>query len=141
MEKQLEQRKIIVNFRVTQTEKKELLMKAEQAHMSLSSYIVALSSNKKIVVTEKIPELLLEITRIGTNVNQIAHICNSQRYAKTEQLQEVLKSLGEVKSIMNKILQEIYSDDETVIAKRTDKRTETMDKKLDTILQLLTEDK
>lgn len=141
MEEQLEQRKIIVNFRVTQTEKKELLMKAEQAHMSLSSYIVALSSNKKIVVTEKIPELLLEITRIGTNVNQIAHICNSQRYAKTEQLQEVLKSLDEVKSIMNKILQEIYSDDETVIAKRTDKRTETIDKKLDTILQLLTEDK
>lgn len=130
-----------IEVRVTPSEKKELLMKAEQAHMSLSSYIVALSSNKKIVVTEKIPELLLEITRIGTNVNQIAHICNSQRYAKTEQLQEVLKSLGEVKSIMNKILQEIYSDDETVIAKRTDKRTETMDKKLDTILQLLTEDK
>ena len=75
-------KKVLINFRISLEEKKKLQAKAKQAHMSISSYIIALSENKKITVAENIPELLLEITRIGTNINQIAHIGNSQKYVK-----------------------------------------------------------
>lgn len=80
--------------------------------MSISSYIIALSENKKITVAENIPELLLEITRIGTNINQIAHIGNSQKYVNKQQLDEVLNLLEDIESIMQKILSEIFNEDE-----------------------------
>jgi len=105
-------KKVLINFRISLEEKKKLQAKAKQAHMSISSYIIALSENKKITVAENIPELLLEITRIGTNINQIAHIGNSQKYVNKQQLDEVLNLLEDIKSIMQKILSEIFNEDE-----------------------------
>ncbi len=105
-------RKVLINFRISLEEKKKLQAKAKQAHMSISSYIIALSENKKITVAENIPELLLEITRIGTNINQIAHIGNSQKYVNKQQLDEVLNLLEDIESIMQKILSEIFNEDE-----------------------------
>ena len=75
-----------ITIRVSPTEKKEIEAKAEQAKMSMSRYLVAATENKKIRVTEKIPDLYLEITRIGVNVNQIAHVANSQKYVNTQQI-------------------------------------------------------
>jgi hypothetical protein len=105
-------KKVLINFRISLEEKKKLQAKAKQAHMSISSYIIALSENKKITVAENIPELLLEITRIGTNINQIAHIGNSQKYVNKQQLDEVLNLLEDIESIMQKILSEIFNEDE-----------------------------
>ena len=105
-------KKVLINFRISLEEKKKLQAKAKQAHMSISSYISAVSENKKITVAENIPELLLEITRIGTNINQIAHIGNSQKYVNKQQLDEVLNLLEDIESIMQKILSEIFNEDE-----------------------------
>ena len=105
-------KKVLINFRISLEEKKKLQAKAKQAHMSISSYIIALSENKKITVAENIPELLLEITRIGTNINQIAHIGNSQKYVNKQQLDEVLNLLEDIESIMQKILSVIFNEDE-----------------------------
>lgn len=105
-------KKVLINFRISLEEKKKLQAKTKQAHMSISSYIIALSENKKITVAENIPELLLEITRIGTNINQIAHIGNSQKYVNKQQLDEVLNLLEDIESIMQKILSEIFNEDE-----------------------------
>lgn len=80
--------------------------------MSVSNYVVYASENKKIIVSENIPRLLLEITRIGTNINQIAHIGNSQKYVNKQQLDEVLNLLQDIESIMQKILSEIFNEDE-----------------------------
>ena len=105
-------KKVLINFRISLEEKKKLQAKAKQAHMSISSYIIDLSENKKITVAENITELLLEITRIGTNINQIAHIGNSQKYVNKQQLDEVLNLLEDIESIMQKILSEIFNEDE-----------------------------
>ena len=96
-----------VYLRVTPSELNELQKKAKQAHMSISSYIIHLSENKKIIVSENIPRLLVEVTRIGTNINQIAHIGNSQKYVNKQQLDEIANLLEDVKSIMQKILSEM----------------------------------
>lgn len=124
-------KKVLINFRISLEEKKKLQAKAKQAHMSISSYIIALSENKKITVAENIPELLLEITRIGTNINQIAHIGNSQKYVNKQQLDEVLNLLEDIESIMQKILSEIYNEDEHTfrsLEKKIDKLLEKVDK-------------
>lgn len=101
-----------LNLRLTPSELNEIKRKAETAHMSVSNYVVYASENKKIIVSENIPRLLLEITRIGTNINQIAHIGNSQKYVNKQQLDEVLNLLQDIESIMQKILSEIFNEDE-----------------------------
>ena len=120
-----------LHFRLTSSELKELQKKAEQAHMSISSYIIHLSENKKIIVSENIPRLLVEVTRIGTNINQIAHIGNSQKYVNKQQLDEVASLLEDVKSIMQKILSELYNEDVHTfrsLERKIDKLIEKVDK-------------
>ena len=120
-----------LHFRLTSSELKELQKKAEQAHMSISSYIIHLSENKKIIVSVNIPRLLVEVTRIGTNINQIAHIGNSQKYVNKQQLDEVASLLEDVKSIMQKILSELYNEDEHTfrsLERKIDKLIEKVDK-------------
>ena len=120
-----------LHLRLTSSELKELQKKAEQAHMSISSYIIHLSENKKIIVSENIPRLLVEVTRIGTNINQIAHIGNSQKYVNKQQLDEVASLLEDVKSIMQKILSELYNEDEHTfrsLERKIDKLIEKVDK-------------
>jgi len=114
-------------IRVTPKEKENLKAKAELANLSVSQYIVALSEERKLVVNEKIPNLLLEITRIGTNINQIAHVGNSQKFVTTKQLDEVIKLMGDVSIYMQKILSEIYNSDEH--------NFKTLERKIDMLIE------
>lgn len=121
-----------VYLRVTPSELNELKKKAEIAHMSVSSYIVYLSENKKITVAENLPELLLEITRIGTNINQIAHVGNSQKYVNKQQLDEVLNLLKDIESIMQRILSEVFNEDEHTFR--------SLERKIDMLLEKVDKD-
>ena len=114
-----------ITIRVSPTEKKDIETKAEQAKMSMSRYLVAATENKKIRVTEKIPDLYLEITRIGVNINQIAHVANSQKYVNTQQIYEVKNLLREVNTNMKEVLKTFEDDD--------DKDIQVIDKKIQAI--------
>ena len=123
-------KKIIVNFRLTPEEKKKLMAKAEEAHMSLSGYIIALSRSKRVVLKDDIATLTVEISRIGNNINQIAHIGNSQKFLYKAQLNDVVKHLQEVEDLQRKILMAMFSDEEhtiITIEKKIDRLMERMD--------------
>ena len=132
-----EEKKIIVNFRMTPEEKKKLLAKAEEAHMSLSGYIIALSKSKRVVLKDEIAELTVEISRIGNNINQIAHTGNSQKFLYKAQLNDVVKHLQAIEDLQRKILMAMFSDEEHTIinlekiidrlAEITDSLTERID--------------
>jgi hypothetical protein len=51
--------------------------KASKAKLNLTEYIISVSSKSKISVTEDTKPLLLELKRIGNNINQIAMKINS----------------------------------------------------------------
>ena len=123
-------KKIIVNFRLTPEEKKKLMAKAEEAHMSLSGYIIALSRSKRVVLKDDIAKLTVEISRIGNNINQIAHIGNSQKFLYKAQFNDVVKHLQEVEDLQRKILMAMFSDEEhtiITIEKKIDRLMERMD--------------
>lgn len=118
-------------IRITPTEKKNIQAKAATAHMSVSGYIVKLSEDKKIIVAEKIPQLLYEFAKIGTNINQVAKIANTQKFVNNELLATVDEKMDELKTLLQKILAELYNDDEHNIRsleKRIDKLTERIDR-------------
>ena len=110
MEKEIRNQRI--TFRISPTEKKYLEEQAAKAHMYVSSYPIKLSENKRIIVAEKIPALYTEIRRIGVNINQIAHMANSQKYVTEPQMKETIRLLQEVKDDMEKIVQEVERKEE-----------------------------
>ena len=110
---------------LTPTEKKQLKEKAEQSKLSISKYLIALSENKKIVSVEKLPDLLLEITRIGVNINQIAHVANAQKYVNTRQIYEIQNLLREVDKHMMEIIKALDNYDEDDV-RTLDKKMQTM---------------
>ena len=121
-------KKIIVNFRMTPEEKKKLLAKAEEAHMSLSGYIISLSQSKRVVLKDEIGKLTVEISRIGNNINQIARVGNSQKYVYKAQLKYISDQLSEVEELLKKILYAMFSDEEHTLI--------NLEKKIDRLAEI-----
>ena len=66
-----------LTIRLTESEKMMIERKASKAKLNLTEYIISVSSKSKISVTEDTKPLLLELKRIGNNINQIAMKINS----------------------------------------------------------------
>lgn len=66
-----------LTIRLTESEKMMIEKKASKAKLNLTEYIISVSSKSKISVTEDTKPLLLELKRIGNNINQIAMKMNS----------------------------------------------------------------
>ena len=66
-----------LTVRLTESEKANIEKKAAKAKMNLTEYIIAVSNKSKINVTEDTKPLLVELKRIGNNINQIAMKINS----------------------------------------------------------------
>ena len=119
-------------LRVTEEDKKYIKEQAALANMNVSQFILTTAYNTKIVVNNNIPELLLGMTRIGTNINQIAHLCNSQKSVNNNLLDSVLKKQKELEKLIKNILSDICSDEEHTIdslEKKIDKLTERINNK------------
>ena len=78
-----------LQLRVSPEEKAAICQKAAEAHMSVADYIVALSEGKKVIDIRKIAQLILEVRRIGVNVNQIAAVANYNKYTNQPMLTKV----------------------------------------------------
>lgn len=115
--------------RVSPKEKNNIETRAKQSKMTVSQYILKVSENKKIIVAENIPELFLEITRIGVNINQIAHVANAQKYVNTRQIYEVKNLLREVQENMEKILR-AFGEKETNEFQNLEDRMSALEKRL-----------
>ena len=66
-----------LTVRLTESEKANIEKKAEKAKMNLTEYIIAASNKSKIKVAEDTTPLLMELKRMGNNINQIAMKINS----------------------------------------------------------------
>ncbi len=64
-------RNVTLTIRVTEKEKEAILTQAQKAQMSLTDYLVTAALNAKIHVPEDLKPILMELKRIGTNLNQI----------------------------------------------------------------------
>ena len=101
-----------LQLRLSPEEKEMLTKKAADSRMTVSDYIANLVANKKVETVKAIPALIYEIRKIGVNINQIAHIGNSQRYLDDNLLNKVIDDMENVKTLVQKILAEVYNADE-----------------------------
>ena len=101
----------VILLRCYKKEKEELREKAKQSNMNMSEYIIALSENKKIIVAQGLPQLSLELKRIGVNINQIAMVANTQRFVNEYQLEKILKEMQNINKIMNLVWEKILKEE------------------------------
>ena len=97
-----------LQLRVSSEEKEAIAQKAADANMSIADYIVALSANQKIIDAKIIAQLILEVRRIGVNVNQVAAVANYQKFANKEMLSKVNDGQNQIIDLLMKILSEVY---------------------------------
>lgn len=79
-----------ITIRVTPEEKTAIERKVKQANLSLTDYLVTAAQSTQIFVVEDIKPALMELKRIGNNLNQIAMKINAgvfQSYNFSEVIQ------------------------------------------------------
>lgn len=116
-----------LQLRLSPTEKEGILKKSAESRMSPSDYIVSLSENRRVVDTKKLPPLILEIRRIGVNINQIAAVANSQKYINKELLMKVNEHQKEIIALLQQILEEVYNTEEHTI--------QSLERKIDKLIK------
>ena len=83
-----------LTVRLTAKEKQHIQERAAKAKMSVTDYLVALSIKTEIRVSENLKPLLVELKRIGNNINQLAAKANSG--VKVIDLHDVLQAQREL---------------------------------------------
>ena len=71
-----------------------------------------MSESKKIIDTTIIASLIIEIRKIGVNINQIAAVANTQKFVNRELLSKVQQGKKEIIDLLQKILDEVYDTEE-----------------------------
>ena len=104
-----------IELRLLPTEKEELLKKAAASHKTVSQYVISLSESKRIIDTTIIASLIIEIRKIGVNINQIAAVANTQKFVNREMLSKVQQGKKEIIDLLQKILDEVYDTEEHTI--------------------------
>ncbi len=110
--KEMPQEKVAqVHFRLSPVEKEKLISRASEAHMNLSDYIMHLSEQKRIVVVDELPDLINQIVKIGTNVNQIALVANTYKSVSAQQIEQLENELSRVRRALTQIIDIVNGTD------------------------------
>lgn len=103
-----------VHLRMTKEQKENLALKAAEARLSMSQYLLALSEQKKIIIADGLPELCRQIIKIGTNVNQIALVANTHRTVSEKQLETVNDNLVNIQLLLGKLIDTIQNSKDEI---------------------------
>ena len=85
-----------------------------------------------LTISDDIAKLTVEITRIGSDINDIAYIGNYQKYINRTQLEIVSKYLQQIIELQKKILAAMFSEEDHSIIS-VEKKIEKLIKSIDSI--------
>lgn len=94
-----------LTVRLTKAEKAAVIAKSKRAKMTLTEYILAISRDTKIVLPPDTAPIILELKRIGNNLNQIAARVNSGM-AYVPDLTDVIENQNKIYSLLLNLMEE-----------------------------------
>ena len=110
-------KKKIVYF--TPGEWKIVCRNAERCEMRVGTYIqkMAIFGEINVYDFKRLAEFYLELVRIGTNINQIAHVINETRSVYKKDIQNIEKLVKRIRNSYNKYITPlntfiVHDDDE-----------------------------
>ncbi len=99
-------------FRLTDSDRQMLEEKASQAGLSPSEYLRAAIRGNPIdypAIRKEIQQLKMEISKIGTNVNQIARANNIGLYSMQDR-RDLLAAMKIIQQLLNQYIQQNNSE-------------------------------
>lgn len=95
-----------VKFWASEKELEQIKKKVKKSKLTQSEYLLRSALDKNILVVDGLKEILIELSKEGNNLNQIAKALNQKEEFKAEQFLETKEKLMELWSLIEKILKE-----------------------------------
>lgn len=92
-----------IKFYVNEKEYDQIKKKVEKSKLKQQEYLIKSALNKKIIVIDGLKEILLELSREGNNLNQIAKKINE---GEQKDIKEIKNKLNNLWDLIEKILKE-----------------------------------
>ena len=92
-----------IKFYVNDNEYDQIKKKVEKSKLKQQEYLIKSALNKKIIVIDGLKEILLELSREGNNLNQIAKKINE---GEQKDIKEMKNKLNNLWDLIEKILKE-----------------------------------
>lgn len=92
-----------IKFYVNEKEYDQIKKKVEKSKLKQQEYLIKSALNKKIIVIDGLKEMLLELSREGNNLNQIAKKINE---GEQKDIKEMKNKLNNLWDLIEKILKE-----------------------------------
>ena len=92
-----------IKFYVNEKEYDQIKKKVKKSKLKQQEYLIKSALNKKIIVIDGLKEMLLELSREGNNLNQIAKKINE---GEQKDIKEMKNKLNDLWDLIEKILKE-----------------------------------
>ena len=92
------------NFRVNEKEYNKIKSKIEKSKLNTSEYLLRTATNKEIIVIDGLEEIIIQLRKIGNNINQLTKLCNQGRLTNIN-LEDVKKEMNSIWQLLNLLTQ------------------------------------
>ena len=92
------------NFRVNENEYNKIKSKIEKSKLNTSEYLLKTAMNKEIIVIEGLEEIIIQLRKIGNNINQLTKLCNQGRLTNIN-LEDVKKEMKSIWQLLSLLIQ------------------------------------
>ncbi len=93
------------SFRVNNKDYEKIEKNIKKSKLSITEYMTKSALNKEIVVIDDLKELVLEVNKIGVNINQLTKLANQGKVDCAGELEEINKELVEVWQLLRQLIQ------------------------------------
>ena len=92
------------NFRVNEKEYNKIKSKIEKSKLNTSEYLLRTAMDKDIIVIDGLEEIIMQLRKIGNNINQLTKLCNQGRLTNIN-LEDVKKEMKSIWQLLNLLIQ------------------------------------
>ena len=92
------------NFRVNEKEYNKIKSKIEKSELNTSEYLLKTAMDKDIIVIDGLEEIIMQLRKIGNNINQLTKLCNQGRLTNID-LEDVKKEMNSIWQLLNLLIQ------------------------------------
>lgn len=92
------------NFRVNEKEYNKIKSKIKKSKLNTSEYLLRTSMDKDVIVINGLEEIIIQLRKIGNNINQLTKLCNQGRLTNIN-LEYVKKEMNSIWQLLNLLIQ------------------------------------
>lgn len=93
-------------IRASESEFLRIKKKVDKSKLSQNEYLLKCCLDKEIIVVDGIRELVVELKRVGNNLNQLSRAVHEGRANCKAELSEIEKELSEIWQLLRQLIQE-----------------------------------